>query len=291
MSEPSWSLIVHGGARTIPPERKADNRRGCLVAVECGAAILRAGGTALDAAEAAVRSLENDPAFNAGTGSVPTSSGHIEMDAAIMDGTTLDVGAVAAMRCVTNPVTVARLLLREGPVLLVGEGAAAFAAEQGIGAADVLATAADDEPQCDTVGCVARDIEGNIAVATSTGGLRGQRLGRVGDAPIPGSGFYADNLLGGVAISGDGESILRVCLAARVIQHLANVAPARAVATALNELTRVGGEAGIIALDRNGRFGFVHNSEHFAFALAASWLDHPQAAIHQTELKGYACDT
>jgi hypothetical protein len=148
-----------------------------------------------------VRELEDDPTFNAGSGSVPTSSGQIEMDAAIMDGRSLEIGAVAAVRGISNPVAVARLLLKEKTVLLVGEGAQTFAAEQGI-ASSSPASCSTAEPQCDTVGCVARDVHGNIAVATSTGGLTGQRPGRVGDAPIPGCGFYADNQVGGVAISG-----------------------------------------------------------------------------------------
>lgn len=121
MSDGVWSLIVHGGARTIPPDLQAANRRGCLAAAERGAAILRRGGTALETAEQAVRELEDDPTFNAGKGSVPTSSGQIEMDAAIMDGRSLEIGAVAALRGISNPVAVARLLLKEKTVLLVGE--------------------------------------------------------------------------------------------------------------------------------------------------------------------------
>jgi beta-aspartyl-peptidase (threonine type) len=289
MSDGAWSLIVHGGARTIPPDLQAANRRGCLAAAERGAAILRRGGTALEAAEQAVRELEDDPTFNAGSGSVPTSSGQIEMDAAIMDGRSLEIGAVAAVRGISNPVAVARLLLKEKTVLLVGEGAQTFAAEQGI-ASSSPASCSTAEPQCDTVGCVARDVHGNIAVATSTGGLTGQRPGRVGDAPIPGCGFYADNQVGGVAISGDGESILRVSLAARVILQMQGKSPTESARTALAALDRIGGEAGIIAVGRDGRFGFAHNSDHFAMAIAASWLDYPQAGIHWTDLEGYAHD-
>ena len=262
MADRAWSLIVHGGARTIAPELQAANRRGCLAAAQRGGAILQAGGTALQAAEQAVRELEDDPTFNAGTGSVPTSSGQIEMDAAIMDGSSLEIGAVAALRGVSNPVSVARMLLKEKTVLLVGEGAQTFMAEQGF-AASSPSPCSTAEPQCDTVGCVARDAHGNIAVATSTGGLTGQHPGRVGDAPIPGSGFYADNQAGGVAISGDGESILRVFLAARVILQMQEMAPTESATTALAALDRIGGEAGIIAVGQDGRFGFAHNGIPF----------------------------
>jgi beta-aspartyl-peptidase (threonine type) len=289
VSEPRWSIIVHGGARTISIDRQTANREGCLAAVEAGATVLRAGGTAIDAAEQAVRHLEDDPTFNAGSGSVPTLAGRVEMDAAVMDGTTLDVGAVAALRDVRHPVSVARLLLREQPVLLVGDGAQAFATESGIAAYHVPA-AETVSAQHDTVGCVAFDTDGRIAAATSTGGLPNQRPGRVGDAPIPGCGFYADNQAGGIAISGDGESILRIFLAARVMMRLNDLPAPKAVAAALADLDRVGGEAGIIALDKRGRFAFAHNSDHFAMAAAASWLPATHGAVHQSDLRGINLD-
>jgi len=281
-----WAIIVHGGARTIAPHRHDANRDGCLAAVRIGAATLRNGGSALDAAEHAVRQLEDDTTFNAGSGSVPTAAGTIEMDAAIMDGSTLDIGAVASLSGVRHPVGVARLLLREAPVLLAGAGAEAFARAHGIDLYDVAA-AIEPEAQHDTVGCVALDREGRIAVATSTGGLPGQVPGRVGDAPIPGCGFYADDQAGGVAISGDGESILRMLLAMRVIDELRSASARAAVAKALRSLQRVGGEAGIIAIDREGGFGMTHNSDHFAVALAASWLPDAIGGVHQQDVEGY----
>lgn len=286
MTDDRWSLIVHGGARTIAADGHEANRQGCLAAVRRGAAILRHGGSALDAVEQAVRALEDDVTFNAGSGSVPTAMGGIEMDAAIMDGTTLDIGAVAALVNVRNPVSVARRLLGEATVLLVSEGAQAFSRAQGIAFHDVPA-AMHADPQHDTVGCLAMDRQGALAVATSTGGLPGQRSGRVGDAPIPGCGFYADDHIGAVAISGDGESILRVLLAGRVIDELQRHPPSMAATSALLRLERVGGEAGIIALDTKGRFGLAHNSDHFAVALAASWLPEAFAGVHHDEFKGY----
>jgi beta-aspartyl-peptidase (threonine type) len=286
MAEGGWSIIVHGGARTIPAHRQAANRSGCRAAAGIGAAVLRAGGSALDAAEQAVRTLEDDPTFNAGSGSVATATGEVEMDAAIMDGATLAVGAVAALGHIRNPVSVARLLLPEHTVLLVGEGARAFARARGVPFEDVPA-AVEPEPQHDTVGCVARDRSGTLAVATSTGGVPGQRFGRVGDAPVPGCGFYADNAAGGVAISGDGESILRVLLASRAIDALAAGTPAAAAASALRHLERVGGEAGIIMLDADGRFGIAHNSKHFAVALASNRLSGTISGIQYSDFEGH----
>ncbi len=289
MAEPDWALILHGGARTISPRRQDANRRGCTAAARVGAAILAQGGSALDAAEAAVRALEDDMTFNAGSGSVPTRDGDVEMDAAIMDGSTLAIGAVAALRGVRNPVEVARLLLEEPPVLLVGEGAAAFARDRGVPSYAVPA-ALDADQQHDTVGCVALDRSGHIAVATSTGGLPGQWPGRVGDAPIPGCGYYADDHAGGVAISGDGEAILRTHLAAHIVGQLYRQPIAAAVAAGLASLARVGGEAGIVALDRAGRFGIAHNSDHFAVALATSARPDPVAGIVAADFEDYLHD-
>lgn len=286
MSEARWSLIVHGGARTIASDQQERNRRGCAAAARIGAAVLQGGGTAIDAVERAVCQLEDDDTFNAGSGSVATAGGHIEMDAAIMDGTTLEIGAVAAIRRVRHPVSVARLLLAETPVLLVAEGAQAFAAARGVESHDGTAAVRSGRDH-DTVGCVARDRHGNLAVATSTGGLTGQMQGRVGDAPIPGCGFYANNDVGAAALSGDGESIMRILLAARVMQQLERGAAAVAVAAAMRQLDRLGGEAGIIALDKDGGFGIAHNSAHFAVALAASWLSDAVAGVHQNEFEGY----
>jgi len=288
MTERRWSIIVHGGARTISRERQAANRSGCGAAVAAAADVLAGGASALDAAELAVRLLEDDPTFNAGSGAVPTRTGEIELDAAMMDGSTLAIGAVAALRGVRNPVTVARLLLAADPVLLVGDGARAFARQHGIDIGTPMATLPARDPSDvshDTVGCVALDGEGRIAVATSTGGLTGQLPGRVGDAPIPGCGFYADDHAGGVAISGDGESIMRVLLASRVIEQLYRHPAQAAVTNALPALHRVGGESGIIAVDRSGRFGVMHNSDHFAVAAINSRMPCPVTGIHHDELE------
>jgi beta-aspartyl-peptidase (threonine type) len=286
MPESRWAIIVHGGARTVASGKHEANRAGCLAAARAGAAILSAGGSALDAAEEAVRHLEDDTTFNAGSGSVPTAKGDVEMDAAIMDGNSLDIGAVAAVTRIRNPVGVARLVMAEPAVLVVGAGAEDFARSKGIAEYDVPA-ASDGSEKHDTVGCVAMDVDGHFAAATSTGGLPGQIPGRVGDAPIPGCGFYADDRSGGVAISGDGESILRTLLATKVIAHMDGRHASEAVAIALRRLARVGGEAGIIAIDAEGRFGVEHNSDHFAVAAAADWLPDGIAGIMQDEVKGH----
>jgi beta-aspartyl-peptidase (threonine type) len=283
-----WALIVHGGAKTIDAALFERNRHGCLAAAQAGALVLRSGGSAVLAAEAAVRRLEEDPVFNAGYGSVLNSDGEVEMDAAMMDGATLAVGGVAGVRRIRHPVSVARAMLEELPVLLAGEGAERFAADHGVELCApedmVSAEALASEKAHDTVGCVALDTRGHLAAATSTGGLPGKHVGRIGDSPIPGAGFYADDLLGAAAFSGDGESILRTALAAGVMHSLENGSAEQAAAAAIRRLERVGGEAGVIVLDRQGRPGVAHNSEHFAVALHASWLQAPCAALHRDEL-------
>lgn len=279
-----WAVIVHGGAKEIQEGLRDRHRQGCLRAVEAAASILTAGGSAVAAVEAAVRALEDDPTFNAGTGSVLNEAGQVEYDAAIMDGSDLSVGGVAAVRNLLHPISVARRMLAERPVLLVGEGAEAFAREHDaeICAPGDLIRPSDGDPGCDTVGCVALDREGNIAAGTSTGGLTGCAVGRVGDSPLPGCGLYADNAIGGVSLSGEGESIIRTTLAARLIQALETDKPGPAIDHALAVLDRVGGEAGLIVIDHRGRIDWGHNSDHFAVALASD-REPPRAFICRSE--------
>jgi beta-aspartyl-peptidase (threonine type) len=284
-----WSIILHGGASEVPPERQVASRNGCLHALEAGRAVLATNGSAIDAVEAATRVLEDDPTFNAGYGSVLNSRGEVEMDASIMDGATLDIGAVAAIRGVRHPVSVARQLLRELPILLVAEGARAFAQEFGAELCEPGAMisparrSAYRERAHDTVGCVALDVDGHIATALSTGGLKDKRPGRVGDSPLPGSGFYAADELGGAAFSGDGESIARLGLAMRVMQQLNSVDPQTALEQALKLLALTGGEAGGIAIDRRGRIGWAHTSPHFAVAYVTSTHREPHVFLERGE--------
>ncbi|MFT8246175.1 isoaspartyl peptidase/L-asparaginase family protein [Roseomonas sp. BN140053] len=279
-----WALVLHGGAKEIAPEKEAANRAGCLRALLSGAAVLRAGGSAVDAVEAAIRVLEDDATFNAGRGSVRNSDGEVEMDAAMMDGATLDVGGVGAIRDVRHPVAVARLMLRETPTLLVAEGAQRFAAAQGAelrGPAELLAAAGDAAH--DTVGCIALDSRGDLAAGTSTGGLEGCHPGRLGDSPVPGLGFYADNGLGAVAFSGDGESISRCMLAAHVMHRLEGGSPQAAIESAIARLGRVGGDAGGIVLDPAGNIGWAHNSPHFAVGMVRGNDDRPRIYLSKGE--------
>lgn len=287
-----WAILVHGGAKTIDAALHDRNRAGCAAAAEAGAAILRAGGSAVLAAEAAVRVLEDDPVFNAGFGSVLTSDGTVEMDAAMMEGSDLTLGGVTGVRRVRNPVSVARAMLPARPVLLAGEGAERFAAQNGIALVEPetmlspQALASENARAHDTVGCVAIDVTGAIAAATSTGGLPGKHPGRIGDSPVPGAGLYADDTLGGCALSGDGEAILRTMLAGQVMHALERGGSAvEAAEHAIARLGRVGGEAGAIVVTRSGAFGIAHNSDHFALALHASGLDAPRAGVHRDELK------
>ncbi len=262
-----WALALHGGQREIPAGEHELTRSGCTAALELGQGILERGGSALDAVEAVLRLMEDDPVFNAGTGSARNADGEVEMDAAVMDGAALDIGGVAAIRGVRHPVSVARLLLREKPVLLVAEGARRFAEARGaeMGEAD-----GKGGPGCDTIGCVAFDADGSIAAATSTGGLDGSMPGRVGDSPLAGCGFYADNGSGGVALSGFGEDIARGMLAARVIYLLeAGEAPEAAAEAAIRRIAALDSQAGAVVVDRLGRIGWDHNGVNFAVGLAA----------------------
>ena len=268
----SWSIIVHGGAKAIPPQLKDAHRAGCLLALAAGQAILAAGGAAIDAVETAVRALEDDPTFNAGYGSARNAKGEVECDAAIMDGASLAVGGVAAVSALRHPISVAAAMLPQTPVLLVGQGAECFARDHDgeICAPGDLVVDRPGDPGCDTVGCVAFDTCGNLAAGTSTGGLTGCHQGRVGDSPLPGCGLYADNAVGAVSLSGDGESLIRTMLAARLIHSLEVAPPKAAIEAALVHLSRVGGEAGLIVIDAEGRIGWGHNSAQFAVAHASA---------------------
>jgi len=224
-----WRLVIHGGAGAMrpangDPDHERSAREGLRAALDAGAAMLERGGTALDAAEASVRLLEDDPCFNAGRGSVLTSEGQVELDAAIMDGSTRRAGAVAGLRTTRAPVSLARRLMEQGPhVFLSGRGADEFAREGGLEQVDnswfvtaerrrqldeLLAHGGfDAEVKYGTVGAVALDRSGHVAAATSTGGLTAKRWGRIGDSPLIGSGTYADDR--SAAVSATGSSTRR----------------------------------------------------------------------------------
>ncbi|MEK6607661.1 MAG: isoaspartyl peptidase/L-asparaginase [Myxococcota bacterium] len=279
-------LVVHGGAWDIPPDLGEGLREGCEAAARTGFATLRGGGSALDAVEAAVRALEDDPRFNAGCGSCLTRDGTIEVDASVMTGDGR-AGAVGAVPNVGHAVTLARRVMETGEnVLLVGEGALRFAREVGIEpetrealltprafaryqeaarTAHVVSAAPGD-----TVGAVALDAAGGLAAATSTGGIAFKRPGRVGDSPILGAGTWADERFGAASATGHGESIMRALLAREAIDRLRAGADATAAArAAIGELAaRTRGRAGLIVVDTNGSVGMAHNTSGMSFAVA-----------------------
>jgi len=298
------ALIVHGGAWGIPDAEVEAHLAGVTEAVETGWFLLEAGATALEAIEAAVRVLEDNPAFDAATGSHLNRDGEVELDAGIMSGVDLGVGAVAAVKHLKNPITAARRILDVGDhVLLVGEGAERYAAEKGIPlCANVellvpreLARFEDlksgrvqlstSEPfrrrHYGTVGAVALDVRGDLAAATSTGGSLYKRPGRVGDSPLPGCGYYADNGTAGVSTTGWGESIIKVALARHAAELVGQgaVGPEAAERAIRHLGDKIGGWGGLILIDRAGWIGFAHNTPRMAFAWRTPQMDRPEARI------------
>jgi beta-aspartyl-peptidase (threonine type) len=262
------ALIVHGGAGADPGGRE-ELRGGMRDAVAAGWRALAEGGTALDAVEAAVRSLEDHPRFNAGRGSVLTAAGTVETDASIMEGDQLRNGAVAAVSGVRNPISLARQILEAGRhSLFAGPGALARARELGVPLCDPAELVTEHQRrrlaalQAGTVGAVALDRRGTIAAATSTGGMAGKLPGRVGDSALIGCGTYAESTLGGASCTGDGEAIIRVTLARRALDILKSVGePGHACEVALSVLVEEGrGQGGLILVDWRGRVGWARST-------------------------------
>jgi beta-aspartyl-peptidase (threonine type) len=288
------AIIVHGGATKIASEDGPAYKNGCLNAARAGWKVLSSGGSALDAAETAIRVLEDDATFNAGYGSELNETGEVEMDAALMDGATLDIGAVGALQGVRNPVAVARLVMQGEAAFLVGSGARRFAEAQGIKLCQPSEMISPKQHKKwlhkqegkghDTVGCVALDKNGNLAAGTSTGGTNQNAPGRIGDSPLVGCGFYADNQSGACALTGDGEKILRVVLAKSTLDLLREEEPDAAIQRALQMMvSRIGGEAGCILIDAEGRIGWGHNSANMACAYFAEGMSDPLAFVHKDE--------
>lgn len=282
------AIAIHGGAGTLPraemtPDQEAAYRAGLAAALDAGYAVLEDGGTSLDAVTVAVRILEDDPLFNAGRGAVLTHEGTVELDASIMDGRTLAAGAIAGVAHIRNPIELARAVMEHSPhVMLIGTGAEEFAHTRNIAfvANDYFKTetrkaqlrrvlVGDTRPANElsalgTVGAVARDQAGNLAAATSTGGMTGKRYGRVGDSPIIGAGTYADNGSCAISATGHGEYFIRTAVAhdicARVAYGGATLQEA-ADAVVMQRLAKLGGEGGIIAVDASGQVVMSFNSE------------------------------
>src|SRR5579871_2189874 len=282
------SLIVHGGAWDIPDEAVTACKSGCERALQAGWAVLSAGGCALDAVEAAVIVLEDDPVFDAGYGSHLNRDGHVECDAIVMEGATLRAGAAAGLHRIKNPVRLARKILENSPhMMIIAEGAERFAREHGLPLCkpEELVSEAEWEAwmKCKqdkhaashhrgheqgTVGAVALDSEGRLFAATSTGGTCGKLPGRVGDSPLIGCGCYADSEVGGVSCTGYGEAIMKIVMAKTAADFLrpAGSTPARAAQAAMQLLSKRGkGTGGLILLDKNGNPGFAHTTPRMAY--------------------------
>ena len=274
-----WSLAIHGGAGSMKPETMdaaavAAHEAGLARALDAGAAVLAAGGSALDAVSAAVVALEDDPQFNAGRGAVFTWAGTNELDAAIMDGSTRAAGAVAAVTRTRNPVLLARAVMDAGPhVFLAGEGAETFAREQGFAEVDPAWFATperlrqleelksrkdgwfDAGMKYGTVGAVACDSAGHVAAATSTGGLTAKRWGRIGDSCVIGAGTYADDRAGAVSCTGSDEQFIRAGVAHEICARirLGRQDAQAAIDAALAEVGAMGGVGGVIVVTPAGQ--------------------------------------
>jgi beta-aspartyl-peptidase (threonine type) len=269
------SIIVHGGAGPIKDESLPARLDGCRAAALAGWKILEQDGGALDAAEAAVVVLEDNPLFNAGTGSTLNRLGRVEMDAAIMEGQSLHAGAVAAVTGIKNPIKLARRVMEDGRhVMLAGEGALFFAREVGLSECPPETLIVDREKKRweskhGTVGCVAFDSYGQLAAATSTGGIFDKFPGRVGDSPLIGCGTYADDY-GAASCTGHGEAIIRILLAKRAVAYLQEGREAQAAAhMAMIDLEddRIQSTGGIILIDRWGKIGYARNTTHMPVCL------------------------
>lgn len=291
------AIVVHGGAGTWnnSTDRPHGAKIDCEKAAAAGQSVLLGGGSAVDAVETAVRALENSPYLDAGRGSYLNAAGQIEMDALIMDGSTLSLGAIAAVQRILNPISLAKLIMTESKHnFLVAGGAEQFADEMGFPRCDVSELLVEHQREIyeslqrgmpaqtsqslpdrdgqhgDTVGAVALDIEGNVAAATSTGGTKSKHPGRVGDSPLVGSGAYADNWTGAASATGHGESLMRVLVSKRVCDFIAEgLSAQKSCEAAIDVLTdRVDGHGGLIAVDVRGRIGIFFNTEAMPHAHA-----------------------
>ncbi len=283
---PRWSLAIHGGAgiierASLTPEKEAAYRTGLAEALRAGGAVLDRGGTATDAAATAVRILEDNPLFNAGRGAVFTAEGRNELDAAIMDGATQKAGAVAGVTRTRHPIDLARAVMDKSPhVMLAGAGADTFSREQGLEQVDPtwfrtedrwqqllawraknMAAAVDRTHLFGTVGAVALDAQGNLAAATSTGGMTGKRWNRIGDSPVIGAGTYAKNGQCAVSATGSGEYFIRESAARQVCDRVAwkGETLAAAAQATIMAVGSIGGDGGLIAMGSDGKPAFAIN--------------------------------
>ncbi|MCW3124541.1 MAG: isoaspartyl peptidase [Bacteroidetes bacterium] len=289
-----FSIAIHGGAGTIlrsqmTPEKEAKYLAALKAALDTGYAVLEKGGSSLDAVEAAIISLEDCPLFNAGKGSVFNSEGRHEMDASIMYGKDLTAGAVTGVKNIKNPISLSRAVMeRSQHVFLAGNGAEIFAREQGIAFEDDSYffdqfrhdqwqqaqkeegvfldhnIAASDEKKFGTVGAVALDKDGHLAAGTSTGGMTNKKFGRVGDSPIIGAGTYANDNTCAISCTGHGELFIRSVVAYDIsclMEYKGMTLREACDEVVMNKLVKIGGEGGLIAIDRIGNVELPFNSE------------------------------
>lgn len=274
-----WAIVIHGGAggitrENLSPEIDKEYRAALLVALNTGKNILKEGGSALDAVEQTIRTMEDNPLFNAGKGAVFTHDGKNELDAAIMDGSNLAAGAVAGVTDIKNPITAARRVMTNSPhVLLTGAGASQFAKEQGLEIVppsyfytekrfNELQEILKREKN-GTVGCCALDKNGNLAAGTSTGGMANKRYNRVGDSPIIGAGTYANNNSCAVSATGHGEYFIRLTVAHDIsaLMEYKGLSLKDASELVVNDkLVKAGGSGGVICMDRSGNISMPFNS-------------------------------
>lgn len=286
MADKHWSLAIHGGAGAMTRDRlteaqQAEIEAGLAAALDAGTKVLAAGGSAVDAVQAAIEVLEDDPHFNAGRGAVFTYEGRNELDAAIMDGSNRAAGAVTGVTHIRHPVALARAVMEHSPhVFLSGAGAEEFAREKGFEMTDPswLATEPrrkaleefkarkvswfDIDLKYGTVGAVARDEAGHVAAATSTGGLTGKRWGRIGDSPVIGAGTYADDRACAVSATGAGEFFIRAGVAHTIcdrVRFLGETIQQAADAT-IAEVGELGGDGGVIVAAPDGNTAFSFNT-------------------------------
>jgi beta-aspartyl-peptidase (threonine type) len=289
------TLVIHGGAGTMnresmTPSMEKAYHEALKQALDSGYAVLENGGKSLDAVIASIKILEDSPLFNAGKGSVFTNEGKNELDASIMDGSNLMAGAVAGVTTIKNPITAAYAVMTKSEhVMLIGHGAEKFAEEQGLeivdpsyffdslryeqwlkvkaeslGNASLLMDPYSKSKKFGTVGAVALDQFGNIAAGTSTGGMTNKKYGRVGDAPIIGAGTYANNNSCGVSATGWGEYFIRLAVAhdiAAMVEYAGVSLQEAADSVVMKKVPRLGGDGGIIALDRQGNISMTFNTE------------------------------
>src|SRR5579859_7444357 len=303
-----FGMAIHGGAGTLPradmsAEAERRYRAGLQEAIDAGFAVLEEGGTSVDAVTRAVMLLEDNPVFNAAKGAVFTLDGRNELDASIMDGSTLKAGAVCGVTRIRNPVTLARAVMEKSPhVMLAGVGAEEFASTQGfsfvppsyfhtperwrqlerIRSGDTGLSALTIS-HVGTVGAVALDEGGRLAAATSTGGMTGKRYNRIGDSPIIGAGTYADDRSCAVSATGHGEIFIRAAVAHDICSRMrfgGRTLEEAVREVVLGELLALGGEGGVIAIDREGRVAMEFNSEGMFRASRVSGGE-PQLAIYR----------